>query len=97
MNKRKFYALAEKHGMTVEYEVMRGQMVWLQVWSPVNKIFRSSGCHVDASLGHCVNDEVTAVNWCEAYAELEKIINEGFNECPDGEECDVCHPEHSEA
>jgi hypothetical protein len=97
MNKRKFYTLAAKHGIEVEYEVMRGHMVWLQVWTPKNKVFGTNGGHVDASLCDCINDDITAADWPAAYAALEKIIEHGFHDCPDGDECDVCHSEHSEA
>ena len=92
MNKREFYALAERHGIEVEYEVMRGHAVWLQVWSPKRKIFGSSGCHVDASLADCINDDITAADWPAAGKALRHIISLGLDDCPDGDGCDVCHP-----
>lgn len=95
MNKRQFYALAEKHDIVVEYEVMRGHFIWLQVWAPCGKVFASSGTHVDASMANCINDDITAANWSQAGKVLQYIISHGFNDCPDGDDCDVCHPEHA--
>ena len=76
--------------MTVDYEVVRGNMVWFQVWSPEGKIFCTTGGHVDASLSGCVNDSMTAANWVKAYAMLEEIIAHGFDDCTDSE-CDICN------
>jgi len=91
MNKAKFYALADQHGMTVDYDVERGSMVWLQVWSPKGKVFCSTGSHVDSSLTDYVNATVTAADWPKAYSALEQIIAQGFDTCPDGDQCDVCN------
>jgi hypothetical protein len=91
MTKNKFFALADKHGMATDYEVERGSMVWLQVWAPEGKVFRASGSHVDSSLTDYVNATVTAADWPKAYAALQQIIEQGFDTCPDGIECDVCH------
>jgi hypothetical protein len=108
MSEEKLVALAEEHGIEVEYRA--GGVSRATAWSPSEKyaaeilldapkgkIFESSGCHCDNSLCHDVETDGTKTNWRRSIEGLKAIIAMGLADCPDGAECDICNDEGDEA
>lgn len=94
-------ALAALHGLEVKYRAggiscpsaFSGKEPYpaeIELTPPQGKIFRSSGCHCDNSLCHRLEEDGTKTNWNRAYAGLQAIIAQGFEDCPDRPDCDIC-------
>lgn len=92
--KKEFFELAEFHAISVDWE--RG--TWDEIWNdpipfritlvaPKGMVFRGTETHCDCSIKG--DEGTTATCWTRAYAELEEIINKGFELCEDSE-CDIC-------
>lgn len=97
-----FKALAARHGIEVEYHpgrLLDGYMhaAEFMLDAPPGKVFVSSGCHCDGSLSHHPSIDGTRTNWHRAHAGLTAIISDGFRECPDGPDCDICNPPTEES
>lgn len=89
MSKKRFFDIAEKHGISVEYEPKSiiGQPAYINIDSPRWKTFCTSGCHIDCSIQD-LND-AGGIDWKEAVISLNKIISFGFDDCTDPD-CDNC-------
>lgn len=91
MNKSTFHKLAVKHGINVDYEPGNAfTAARLTLESPKGKVFNTSGCHIDCSI-QCLTESGKSMVWPDAYRELESIVEHGFDDCPDGFDCDVCN------
>jgi hypothetical protein len=102
--KAKFMALAEAHGIEVEYhpggisrpsplQPREPYAAEILLDAPQGKIFQSSGCHCDNSLCHDLETYGTRTNWKDAIAGLAEIIKLGLTDCPDLPDCDICNPD----
>ena len=95
MSKRNFTALAEAHGIDVEYVPSEGPS-WpaiLTLWAPEGKVFAGVDAHCDASMNGLLT-ATGAVDWAAALSGLREIVSTGFSDCPDRPFCDVCNPGH---
>lgn len=90
MSKKQFMIEAQRAGLEVEFEP---DTPWLSVWSPSGKVFKASGCHVDSSFNSHTTPSGDAFNWKACVVELRHVLELGFDDCPDGEACEICHPE----
>jgi len=90
MSKKQFMIEADRAGLEVDFEP---DTPWLSVLAPQGKVFGSCGCHVDASFNNHTTPSGEAFDWKACLDELRHVVNLGFNECPDGEACETCHPE----
>ena len=105
MTRAKFEALAEQHGIEVEYRpggtISRGPMMGekyaaeIMLDAPFKKLFRTSSCHCDGSLNHTLEEDGTRTDWKGSYEGLKKIIDYGFDDCEDPD-CEICITEESE-
>ena len=98
--KKKFYELAEKHGVDVSYD--RGYIdhfhggingrggpvpFGITLDAPDGKLFVASSCHVDCSIQG--DPGTTTTDWRAACVKLKSIIEDGFIDCDDPD-CDQC-------
>ena len=90
MSKKQFMIEAERAGLEVDFEP---DTPWLSVWSPSGKVFNTNGCHVDASFNSHTTQSGEAFDWKSCLAELRHVVSFGFDDCPDGDACETCHPE----
>jgi hypothetical protein len=93
--KASFMALAEEAGIEVGYRsggTARGTTfaAELVLDAPCGKVFSGSDLHCDCSLSHDVETDGTRTNWRRAFAGLREIISQGFTDCPDRPNCDIC-------
>lgn len=89
--KQKFFEFASQHGIDVDYTPRdEGGAAMLNLWAPCGKVFASSGCHVDSSIDSLTDSG--SIEWKQAFAQLQKIIGFGLDECPDMPNCDSCNP-----
>ena len=90
--KQKFFATASKHCIHVEHEPRSiTHPATVDLYSPDGKVFVGSGCHTDCSIQDLTDAD--SIDWPAALTSLERIIAIGFEDCPDGDACDYCHPE----
>lgn len=99
--KQKFADLATLHGVTFEYRPggtvrtgpNRGEKYAAEIMldAPHGKIFNTTDCHCDGSLNHTVEDDGTRTDWPGAYAGLLAIVKDGFSDCPDRPNCEICN------
>lgn len=99
--KAKFMALAALYGIEVDYRAggvsrassFHGKEPYpaeIRLGAPKGKILCSSGCHSDYSLCHRLEEDGTKTNWNRAYAGLQAIVAQGFEDCSDRPDCDIC-------
>lgn len=105
--KAEFMALAESHGIEVEYHPggtsratafadREKYAAEFMLDAPHGKVFASSGCHCDGSLSHDVAHDGTRTDWRRAVAGLRAVIAAGLLDCPDRPDCDQCDEDPEE-
>lgn len=96
-----FMALAEAHGIGVEYHpggtsratAFQGRERYaadFMLDAPHGKVFAANDCHCDGSLSHDLDHDGTRTDWRRAIAGLRAVIALGLKDCPDRPECDQC-------
>lgn len=76
---------ADQHG--VDFSVERGASGWsIECWSPVGKLWRSTGTHFLALPG---DGSYTMPDWKQVKKVLQDEVAYGFEDCTD-DDCEVC-------
>jgi hypothetical protein len=96
-----FYALAEKHGIEVDFTAGHIGRGWGGKYQPIpyfimcdaphGFVFANTELHCDGRIQG--DDGTIKANWRQAKEQLQELINDGIVPCPHGAECEYCHPE----
>jgi hypothetical protein len=93
MSKSLFFKIASQNDVEVEYEpkARTGEPAIINIYSPIGKVFCTSGCHSDCSIQDLTDNG--SVDWLKATESLKAILQLGFYDCLDPD-CDFCSSVH---